>query len=99
MKTILKPLIEIDSKKEFMEGARLLKLIKGKAIKEYYEYKLIRANWGSEYMMLIRKIHNDSNKAEYGIIPNRLKSGKYIINKSSFIKSLGNSLSGWFLCV
>ncbi|QTE22842.1 hypothetical protein [Polaribacter cellanae] len=99
MKTILRPLIEIDAKKEFLAGTKLFKLIKGKMHKEYYEYTLVRLTWEVDYMMLIRKIDKKSNVAEYGIIPEVLKSGKSIINKSSFRKSLGNSLSGWFLVV
>ena len=99
MKTILKPLAEVNDKTEFLVGTKLLKIVVGLAYTYYEEYALVRANWCTDYMMLIRKIDKNSNRAEYGIIPETLKSGKIVINKNSFKRTLGKKLANWLLLI
>ncbi len=96
-KIILSPLIDIKPKLEFSVGTTFVKLNTVTKNEKYQEYKLVRANWGSEYMMLVRQTDTSFNKAEYGVIPSKLKSGKLVVNINSLKMTLGNELSNWFL--
>ena len=97
MKTILKPLAEFDNQAEFLVGTKLVKKVKEKGRNIFLEYKLVWANWDSEYRMLIRKLGKKSYKAEYGIIPEKLESGKVVVNIFSLQRTLGNRFTDWFL--
>ncbi|MEC3908622.1 hypothetical protein VOI54_16460 [Tamlana sp. 2201CG12-4] len=97
MRTILKPLAVVDNEMEFPIGTKLFKKSKYDGINIYMEYKLVWANWEGPYMMLIRKLDEKTNKAEFGVIPQKLTSGKYVVNKSSFQRTLGTALEGWYL--
>ena len=99
MKIILKPLSEVDKQAEFLVGTKLFKKIKEQRKTIYLEYQLVWANWDGEYRMLIRKFNQKSSKAEYGIVPENLESGKKVINKSSFQRTLGKNLKGWFIII
>lgn len=97
MKTILRPLSGLDSQTHFLVGTKLLKKVKGDREHFFLEYKLVWANWDGEYRMLIRKLNKKSNRAEYGIIPERLVSGKFVVNISSLQRTLGKALKNWFI--
>ena len=97
MKTILKPLVEVDNQAQFLVGIKLLKKVKENGKNIFLEYKLVWANWDGDHRMLIRKLDKKFNKAEYGIIPEKLKSGKVVVNVSSLQRTLGKKLKGWFL--
>ena len=97
MKTILKSLAKVDNQKKFLVGTKLFKRVNKKGKNIFLEYKLVWANWDGEYRMLIRKIDKKSYKSEYGIIPEKLESGKIVVNTFSLQRTLGNRLTDWFI--
>lgn len=57
---------------------------------------MIWANWEGPYMMLTKRISENENRAEYGIIPVQSFEGKKVVNKLSLINTLGINLKDWF---